>query len=319
MIRCLFEYCYCIWGEDEWKEGEQAFYRAAKIILGFPVGTTVTTASALGELGWMTLRGRLYLLRLRFFRKLLSTPQDRLLFQVLLHSKEMYEQNLREPRPRENQSYYARLADTMSILGTAHLTELVSAPFDTRLAESKHDRTDLVLAYEQKRWWEDVQRSRKLDTYKLVKTDLVQEPYLRHNPLLTHLLTRLRLSQHYLFIETGRYHRPEVVRDKRTCILCSSGKVEDELHFLRTCLAYTDIRMVAFDKILSISEGRYDLWTMNDVHFLRFVLSGSYSFTCSFNFMLCNVILFFVQKLFNHRRKLLELRGLDPKKFHSLS
>lgn len=43
LIRCLFEYWYCIWGEDEWKEGEQAFYRAAKIIPGFPVGTIVST------------------------------------------------------------------------------------------------------------------------------------------------------------------------------------------------------------------------------------------------------------------------------------
>lgn len=171
----------------------------------------------------MTLQGRLYLLRLRFFNKLLSTPSDRLLFKVFLHSQEMYHQNLRESVPRENHSFYTRLTDTMSRLGIAHLLSSLSAPFDARLAESKTDRSDLVRAYEQKKWWNEVNGSPKLDTYKLIKTDLVPELYLRHNPLLTHLLTRVRPSQHYLFIETGRWHRPRVPRGERTCILCSSG------------------------------------------------------------------------------------------------
>jgi hypothetical protein len=317
LIRCLFEYFYCIWGEDEWADGEHVFYRAAKVILGFPVGTTVTTASALGELGWMSLQGRLYLLRLRFFRKLLCTSSDRLLFQVFLHSQEAYHQNLRESQPRENRSFYAHLVDTLMKLGVPHLTTIISSPYDARLKESKTDWMDLVRNYEQKKWWTKVQDSPKLDTYKLVKTDLVPELYLKHNPLLTHLLTRLRLSQHYLFIETGRYHRPPVPRAERRCVLCSSGEVEDELHFLRTCLAHTDIRTVAFNKVLSISEGGFDLWNMSNLDFLRFVLSGSYSYAHPLNFTLCNVMLFFVQKMFNHRRMLFERRGLDPKQFHS--
>jgi hypothetical protein len=316
MIRCLFEYCFCIWGEDEWKEGEQALYRAAKIILGLPESGKVNIVAALGEMGWWTLQGRLHLLRLSFFNKLLSTPPDRLIFRVFLHSQQVYTQNLARPQPAPNRSFYAKLVSTLIKLGTPQLKDLISSPFDTRLQESKRDRTDIVRTYEQQRWWDQVQASPKLDTYKVFKTSLEPEPYLQHNPLLTQNLTRLRVSQHYLFVETGRWHRPHVPRAARLCILCSSGKVEDELHFLRVCRAYTDIRITCFNKILTISEGAFNLWHMSDLDFLRFVLSGSYTSVCSVNFTLCIVILYFIQKLGNHRRRLFAVRNLDPKKFH---
>ena len=42
------------------------------------------------------------------------------------------------------------------------------------------------------------------------------------------IITRWRLSSHHLYIETGRYKNPPVVREERKCVICE--EVEDEEH-----------------------------------------------------------------------------------------
>ena len=52
-------------------------------------------------------------------------------------------------------------------------------------------------------------------------------------------MTKLRLSNHPLYIETGRY--TNVDRKMRLCPFCSSC-IEDETHFLLHCPTYNDLR-----------------------------------------------------------------------------
>ena len=54
-------------------------------------------------------------------------------------------------------------------------------------------------------------------------------------------MSKLRLSDHNLEIERGRYHRPSLKPEDRTCIICPQ-KIEDEIHFLTECTAYSDER-----------------------------------------------------------------------------
>ena len=54
------------------------------------------------------------------------------------------------------------------------------------------------------------------------------------------IITRWRLSSHSLYIETGRYKRPEVKRDDRKCLICDI--LEDETHALLNCKAHYLIR-----------------------------------------------------------------------------
>ena len=49
------------------------------------------------------------------------------------------------------------------------------------------------------------------------------------------MLAKLRLSDRKLEIETGRHQRPKVDQDKRTCRLCNTSEVENEIHFLMQC------------------------------------------------------------------------------------
>jgi hypothetical protein len=55
-------------------------------------------------------------------------------------------------------------------------------------------------------------------------------------------LMRLRTGAHHLAIETGRWSRAVIPRQRRTCSKCSQTVVEDELHLLFECPAYERIR-----------------------------------------------------------------------------
>jgi hypothetical protein len=54
------------------------------------------------------------------------------------------------------------------------------------------------------------------------------------------VLTRWRLSNHDLQIETGRYTVPYTPREDRLCTLC--GAIEDEHHVIFDCPRYDDLR-----------------------------------------------------------------------------
>jgi len=53
--------------------------------------------------------------------------------------------------------------------------------------------------------------------------------------------SRLRMSSHRLFIETGRWCEPvSVPIDDGKCLACN--KLEDEYHFILECIHYSDIK-----------------------------------------------------------------------------
>ena len=55
------------------------------------------------------------------------------------------------------------------------------------------------------------------------------------------IITRWRLSNFDLAIETGRYKRPKIERDIRYCLNCI--EIEDEGHVLLKCPLYKQIRL----------------------------------------------------------------------------
>ena len=55
-----------------------------------------------------------------------------------------------------------------------------------------------------------------------------------------HSIAKFRTSSHHLEVETGRYHNIDI--NLRTCKLCNDNVIEDEVHFLLCCPAYSDLR-----------------------------------------------------------------------------
>ena len=66
------------------------------------------------------------------------------------------------------------------------------------------------------------------------------------------MITRWRLSSHRLYIETGRYKNPPIIRDQRTCIICE--ELEDEEHAIFKCKAHRCIRNRARELISSYPD-----------------------------------------------------------------
>ena len=83
-------------------------------------------------------------------------------------------------------------------------------------------------------------------------------------------LTKLRLSNHKLAIETGRYSRPFKKPAERTCPICKI-EMEDKYHFLNICPAYQEKRSSLLDyleneyriKISRMSPNRIFMFLIN--------------------------------------------------------
>ena len=69
-------------------------------------------------------------------------------------------------------------------------------------------------------------------------------------------MTRLRGGTNELRIETGRYPNTNRDRrldeDERRCLLCMSGEVEDERHFVLPCVVYKEMRKKMFEVVKEV-------------------------------------------------------------------
>ena len=97
-------------------------------------------------------------------------------------------------------------------------------------------------------WKHSLCNSQKLEFYNVFKDSYTPSIYLdvtRKNPN-RKTLVKLRISNHKLNIETGRYDK--ISRCDRICPVCSLD-IEDEIHFLFDCAKYSSIRDDFFNKI----------------------------------------------------------------------
>ena len=56
------------------------------------------------------------------------------------------------------------------------------------------------------------------------------------------VVAKFRSGSLSLHIETGRYSKPSVPLNERTCKLCSQTAIEDEILFIMVCDVYSDLR-----------------------------------------------------------------------------
>ena len=98
----------------------------------------------------------------------------------------------------------------------------------------------------------DPNQSNKMRTYRKVKKidNYRCEDYLHQVTNIRHrtTMTKLRLSNHRLAIETGRYMRPYKKPNERICPLCKK-EAEDEKHFLVSCPGYQEKRKSLFEHL----------------------------------------------------------------------
>ena len=99
----------------------------------------------------------------------------------------------------------------------------------------------------------------KLRTYRKFKSDISLEPYLLLLPENTRkTLTRLRISDHNFYIETGRHHRSSPIAQERLCTLCNSGFIEHEFHVLMSCTKFKTARVKMLNQLYEIFPTLYN-------------------------------------------------------------
>ena len=96
----------------------------------------------------------------------------------------------------------------------------------------------------------DPHQKNKLRTFRKFKLTHDYENYLTNVRNINHrvAITKLRLSNHKLAIETRRYVKPYQPTDQRICPLFKTG-IEDEEHFLMNCIAHRDPRRELFNTL----------------------------------------------------------------------
>ena len=81
---------------------------------------------------------------------------------------------------------------------------------------------DRLRTYYEKIWRDMLVKTNKSLVYRTHKTEFKMESYLTQATNTGHgRVTKLRLSDHKLEIESGRHIRPKINRENRTCKLCS--------------------------------------------------------------------------------------------------
>ena len=113
----------------------------------------------------------------------------------------------------------------------------------------------------------------KLRTYSILKTERGIVEYLFNVKNLKQriLLSKLRLSDHNLMIESGRHRK--IVKENRLCPFCPKA-IEDEIHFMLDCPCYTNLRNETWHQAVRDVPG---FTRFNPQEKFKFVLTENYS------------------------------------------
>ena len=274
LVRPLLEYGAEIWGPEKWNEAEKVQRRMGRRILG--LRENVNNEVVYGALGWWTLRTRRDLLRLRYWRKLLTMKETRL-------TKIVYDW---ENVPH---SWCSHTRDLIFNLGIGEFWEQQS--IQGSKAEWNKIIWDKLQNREEGIWKERMDNKPRLRTYRLFKQNLVSEDYLNAKDSRGRKqLARIRSGANRLRIDEGRAKRlpPE---DRKCWFGC--GEVEDERHFLMSCHVYSDLRQDVVNTVGSIEFG------LNGMD----IMMGNCKPEAT------GVVIKFVQKAMARRTRVLGLRG----------
>ena len=163
----------------------------------------------------------------KYYDRLNNLPETSIAKQALLISKQLHQNGV-----NCYVSKISKLLENIDDTNTINVSNISSTSLKTI-------NTKLRVKYETF-YKEKLSNSAKLKFLSSLKLTAENTSYLNDvkNVFFRNALTRLRISNHCLLIETGRYIQPKLDRDKRTCPHCLNNEIEDETHFLFNCSLY---------------------------------------------------------------------------------
>ena len=127
-------------------------------------------------------------------------------------------------------------------------------------------------------WKNKIKNNNKLSFYSSLKDNYQPESYFNvlQNKEIRKQLTKFRISNHKLMIETGRYQHSKIPADVRFCPVCATSEIENEEHFLLLKLQkYEHVRKKFLGEIKLVTNLKKHL---NNDSFPQFFFSFSFSF-----------------------------------------
>ena len=121
----------------------------------------------------------------------------------------------------------------------------------------RHMRHNLEFLYKEK-WFAEINDSEKnpmLRLYKKFKKSFGLEAYIKHvaDRKIQKSISQFRLSSHCLRIHKGRQERDKngknTPANKRFCLSCKNGNIDDELHLLNECKTHSNERKLLISRI----------------------------------------------------------------------
>ena len=115
--------------------------------------------------------------------------------------------------------------------------------------------------------------------YKIFKTSFEPEPYIKliSDRKIQKSLSQYRLSSHCLRIHKGRQERDKnnknTPANKRFCLSCKSGEIDNEIHIFATCKTHDDDRKTFLTNIRTHITTPHSTGQINE--FLKDILKSN--------------------------------------------
>lgn len=254
LVEPVLFYCAGVWGVSDYIEVQRVQNKALRLFLGG--GKCSSNVARSGDLGWHSCQVNRKVEVFRLWLKLERSPDNRL-------TKSIHTWAL-----RNNRSWESRVLKIARETGLTDLIQNNRLPIKTIFKSIR----DQLCELDSVKWGENLLKQDKLRTYRLYKNSFNCETYCQTPIARNHrsILFKFRSGSLQLHVETGRYNRPKLALNERTCNICKNGEVEDERHFLMSCTAYSDLRFYMFKAAGDIDDA---FNTINCTEQFRFLMT----------------------------------------------
>ena len=260
-VMSILNYGAEIWGYGNYPKCDTIMNRAMRYFVG--VHRFAPTAGVVGDMGWLSLKYKRYIVMLRFWNRLIKMNDNRITKRIFLW---FYD------RSDNNWCYdISRIANELDM----------SHVYNNKLLFTIVHVQEQCLHIMESEWKINVQGKPKLRMYKEFKGTFSPEPYIvkymsKH---IRSLFGQIRIGILPIRIESGRFTNildedtgmfRKLNINERICNLCNMNAVEDETHFILYCRRYTEERHIFINKCL-VEEPRFH--TFSDMKKLWFLMN----------------------------------------------
>ena len=262
------DYAAGVWGYKNFDDHNKLQHRAIRTLLG--VGKQTSLVALDGETGLISPLNRRHNEIIRLWHRLARLPISRIAHRILVwdihkteHLHDTWSADVKHILEDNNLLNFFNI-DATKRVSCDYLLNCLRASTNRKLEIS---------------WLTDVQHSPKLRTYKLLKSSYASEPYLDRQLSIKQrsALARFRCGVFPISIELGRYRRPQIPLERRLCLACNHGHIEDETHFLASCTVYDDLRQQHFGDVTltgSVTDLFKSLMASDPKHIANFLIEA---------------------------------------------